>query len=129
MPVPAKIAAISLFVESIERSRIWYQTVFACTVDFEDDVSCVLKFENVLINLLLKSAAIDLIAPATVATPVNETHAQFSIWFDNVDQTIAELASKGVSMLNGPIDRPWGLRTAALTDPDGHNWELAQAIA
>ena len=129
MPVPAKIAAISLFVESIERSRIWYQTVFACTVDFEDDVSCVLKFENVLIILLLNSSAIDLLATATVATPFNETHAQFSIWFDNVDQTLAELASKGVSTLNGPIDRPWGLRTAALTDPDGHNWELAQAIA
>ncbi|MET0609013.1 MAG: VOC family protein, partial [Gaiellaceae bacterium] len=28
----------------------------------------------------------------------------------------------------GPIDRPWGLRTAAFADPDGHVWEVAAKI-
>jgi uncharacterized glyoxalase superfamily protein PhnB len=32
-------------------------------------------------------------------------------------------------LLNGPIDRPWGRRTAAFADPAGHLWEVAQELA
>ena len=35
---------------------------------------------------------------------------------------------KGVQLLNGPIDREWGKRTAAFADPDGHVWEIAAKI-
>ena len=38
---------------------------------------------------------------------------------------VAEFASRGVELLNGPVDRPWGVRTAAFADPAGHIWELA----
>ena len=34
--------------------------------------------------------------------------------------------SRGVELLNGPMDRPWGIRTAAFADPAGHIWEIAQ---
>jgi len=34
-----------------------------------------------------------------------------------------------VTLLNGPMDREWGVRTASFTDPDGHIWELAQALS
>ena len=37
----------------------------------------------------------------------------------------AELAARGVTLLNGPMDRPWGIRTASFTDPSGHIWEIA----
>ncbi len=40
----------------------------------------------------------------------------------------AQLGRRGVSLLNGPIDRPWGKRTACFADPDGHLWEIAQDI-
>ena len=29
----------------------------------------------------------------------------------------------------GPVDRPWGVRTASSTDPAGHVWEVAHSIA
>jgi lactoylglutathione lyase len=32
----------------------------------------------------------------------------------------------GVQLLNGPIDRPWGVRTASFKDPAGHIWEIAK---
>jgi len=38
----------------------------------------------------------------------------------------AELAARGVTLLNGPIDRPWGVRTASFQDPGGHIWEIAK---
>jgi uncharacterized glyoxalase superfamily protein PhnB len=31
-----------------------------------------------------------------------------------------------VKLLNGPMDRPWGIRTAAFADPAGHVWEIAK---
>jgi catechol 2,3-dioxygenase-like lactoylglutathione lyase family enzyme len=40
----------------------------------------------------------------------------------------AELLAHGVKLLNGPIDRPWGRRTAAFADPAGNTWEVAQPL-
>jgi uncharacterized glyoxalase superfamily protein PhnB len=50
---------------------------------------------------------------------------QLTINVDDVDAVCAELARRGVTLLNGPVDRPWGVRTAAFRDPDGHVWEIA----
>ena len=44
------------------------------------------------------------------------------------DATVELLRSSGVAVRNGPIDRPWGQRTAAFADPDGHIWEVAQTL-
>jgi len=27
---------------------------------------------------------------------------------------------RGVALLNGPMNRPWGVRTASFADPGGH---------
>jgi lactoylglutathione lyase len=39
-----------------------------------------------------------------------------------------ELAERGVDLLNGPMNREWGMRTASFIDPDGHIWEIAAKI-
>jgi uncharacterized glyoxalase superfamily protein PhnB len=51
---------------------------------------------------------------------------QLTLTVEDVDATCAELASRGVELLNGPIDRPWGIRTASFADPSGHIWEIAR---
>jgi uncharacterized glyoxalase superfamily protein PhnB len=38
----------------------------------------------------------------------------------------AQLTARGVTLLNGPMDRPWGVRTASFSDPGGHIWEIAK---
>jgi uncharacterized glyoxalase superfamily protein PhnB len=53
---------------------------------------------------------------------------QLTIWVEDTDSLVHDLRSRGVELLNGPIDRPWGLRTAAFSDPDGHIWEIAQGL-
>jgi uncharacterized glyoxalase superfamily protein PhnB len=50
---------------------------------------------------------------------------QFTLDVDDVDAMCAELAARGVELLNGPMDRPWGIRTASFKDPAGHIWEIA----
>jgi uncharacterized glyoxalase superfamily protein PhnB len=86
----------------------------------------VFKFGTTLINLLKTTAARELIEPAMVATPEAGSRFQLTITVEDVDAMCAELESRGVQLLNGPMDRPWGIRTASFRDPGGHIWEIAK---
>jgi uncharacterized glyoxalase superfamily protein PhnB len=44
---------------------------------------------------------------------------------DNVDAVVENLKVRGVELLNGPMDRSWGIRTTSFRDPGGHIWEIA----
>ena len=122
---PGGIGAITLFVEDLDAAKEFYGRVFGLPVMYEDENSAVFKFENTLINLLKTTAAVELIEPAGVASRDAGARAQFTIEVNDVDAMCAELADRGVELLNGPIDRPWGIRTASFRDPGGHIWEIA----
>lgn len=119
---------MTLFVGDLERSKLFYQDVFGLSVFFEDANSAVFRFDNTLINLLKTSAAGGLIEPAVVADPSAGSRAVFTIPVDDVDAACDELKARGVALLNGPMDRAWGVRTASFTDPGGHVWEIAQPL-
>ena len=123
---PKEIAAMTLFVDNLEDTKRFYQKVFGLPVHYEDDDSAVFKFGGTLINLLKTSAAVQLIEPAGVASAEAGARMQLTIQVDDVDATCAELISRGVQLLNGPMDRPWGIRTASFRDPAGHIWEIAK---
>lgn len=122
---PGSIAAITLFVEDLPAAKRFYSDVFRLPVYFEDDNSTVFRFGDTLVNLLETSEAPGLVAPATVASLDAGVRFQFTIAVDDVDAMAEELTSRGVELLNGPIDRPWGIRTASFRDPGGHIWEIA----
>ncbi|HEY1529493.1 MAG TPA: VOC family protein [Galbitalea sp.] len=122
---PGGISAITLFVEDLEAAKEFYDRAFGLPIYFEDPNSAVYNFGNTLINLLEITEAPSLIAPATVATPEAGSRVQFTIDVDDVDATAANLQGRGVKLLNGPMDRPWGIRTASFQDPAGHIWEFA----
>src|SRR6478735_8792043 len=96
-----RIGAITLFVEDVDRAKAWYRSVFDRPVTYEDNNSAVIEFDNAIVNLL-------------------------TIWVEDADAACADLQARGVTLLNGPIDRKWGQRTAGFADPDGHIWEIAQ---
>jgi lactoylglutathione lyase len=122
------VGAITLFVEDLPAARSFYERVFGRTAEFEDDSSAAFRFENTLVNLVDARAAGDVIAPVAVASPSAGSRFLLTIWVDDVDAACTELADQGIGLLNGPVDRPWGLRTASFTDPAGHIWELAQSL-
>ncbi len=123
---PGGIGAITLFVEDLETAKQFYQEVFGLPVTFEDDASAVFKFGDTLVNLLKTTAAQELIEPAAVASREAGARLQFTLEVEDVDAMCAELATRGVKLLNGPMDRPWEIRTASFKDPGGHIWEIAQ---
>ena len=125
---PGSISAITLFVDDLAATRSFYLEVFGLPVLFEDEDSAVFRFDNTMINLLKSSAAVSLIDPATVASPDSGSRLQLTLDVENVDATCAELTARGVELLNGPMDREWGIRTASFRDPGGHIWEIAQPL-
>ncbi|HRJ75791.1 MAG TPA: VOC family protein [Anaerolineales bacterium] len=120
------ISAITLFVEDLESTKQYYQNVFGLPIFYEDPNSAVFKFGETLINLLKISEANELIEPAKVANRESGSRFVFTIPVDDVDKMCAELTSRGVKLLNGPMDRPWGIRTASFLDPAGYIWEIAK---
>jgi catechol 2,3-dioxygenase-like lactoylglutathione lyase family enzyme len=122
------IPAITMFIADRARAKEFYERVFDVTVVHEDDVSIAFAFENIVVNLLENRAAPGLIEPATVAGPEPGSRFQLTIGVEDTDAVCAQLAELGVDLLNGPINREWGIRTASFTDPDGHIWEVAGPI-
>src|SRR5665213_1790564 len=122
---PGGISAITLFVEDLEAAKDFYDRAFGLPIYYQDPNSAVYNFGNTLINLLEVGQAPSLIAPATVAARDAGSRVQFTIDVEDVDATAAELQKSGVVLLNGPMDRPWGIRTASFQDPSGHIWEFA----
>jgi uncharacterized glyoxalase superfamily protein PhnB len=81
-----------------------------------------------MINLLTVENAPTLVKPTTVGAAQVGSRALYTIKVENVATTVTELERHGVSLLNGPIDRPWGRRTATFADPASNAWEIAQVI-
>lgn len=52
-----------------------------------------------------------------------------TLFVEDLDAICALLTERAVALINGPIDRPRGVRTACFADPGGHLWEVAQTIS
>jgi catechol 2,3-dioxygenase-like lactoylglutathione lyase family enzyme len=119
------LGVITLFVQDVARSREFYGRLLDAAPVYEDGGSAVFAFGETLVNLLQVAQAPELIDPAPVAPHDSGSRALLTAHVDDVDAVHALLRGRGIGFLNGPMDRPWGVRTAAFTDPDGHTWEIA----
>jgi len=120
------IDAITLFVDDLAAAKAFYLEVFDLPLHYEDPNSAVFKFGETVINLLDVSHADELVAPAPVGSAADGARAVFTIAVDDVDAMCETLRARGVELLNGPMDRPWGIRTASFRDPGGLIWEIAK---
>lgn len=123
------VDVITLFVEDFLKVKAFYQEVFGFQAVYEDEVSSVFNFGNMSVNLLDISESHELMKPGTVASRESGFRFLLTIWVDDVDEVCEELEKRGVALLNGPIDRPWGVRTASFIDPAGHAWEIAKQLS
>ncbi len=121
-----RISAISLFVEDVPATKAFYEDVFGVETVFEDDTSACVRFDGLFVNLVSVSSADELVD--TVASRLSGSRFQLSIWVDDVDAVCSALEARGVTLLDGPVDREWGMRTATFADPAGHSWEVAQEL-
>jgi catechol 2,3-dioxygenase-like lactoylglutathione lyase family enzyme len=122
------INAITMFIDDKQRSKAFYERVFGAKAVYEDDDAVAFEFENMVVNMLRVPAAHELITPAPVGDADAPRRFQLTIGVEDTDAVCEQLTAHGVELLNGPVDREWGMRTAAFSDPDGHVWEVAAKI-
>jgi lactoylglutathione lyase len=118
------ISAITLFVEDLAATLAFYEDIFGLSVHSEDPESCAFMLGNILVNLLVEPAVPELISPAALVPRAAGSRAVVALIVEDVDVTCAELTARGADPLNVPTDRPWGIRTASLIDPNGYDREI-----
>lgn len=119
------VGAITLFVEDLDAAKAFYGGALALRKVYEDEASAVFDVANTIVDLLQVGQAPELIDPARVGLPGVGARQVITIDVADVDAVCADLTSRGVQLLNGPMNRPWGPRTASFVDPAGHIWEIA----
>ncbi len=119
------IATITLVTDDLPGTDRFYRDVFKIEPVHRDDDSVVFRFGETLVNLLRSEAAPELVDPAPVAGANAGVRSVLTVHVEDVDEWCATLRERGVELLNGPIDRPWGPRTASFRDPSGQTWEIA----
>jgi catechol 2,3-dioxygenase-like lactoylglutathione lyase family enzyme len=124
-----QIECITAFISDLNKARDFYVGIFGLKIIYEDPNCIVVKFENILLNLLKMSEAPELVTPQKIGQLSDGPHMMFTIKVADVDAICAQLKQHGIALLNGPMNRPWGRRTAAFSDPFGNAWEVAQELA
>jgi len=123
------VNVITLFVEDTSRSKEFYKRVFDVAGTDEGHGTVILPFGNALLRLLGRAEAeSEMLGQVPVGDPSSGTTAQLGFGVDDADAFCAELATRGVSIAYGPVDRPWGRRNAGFRDPDGHVWQFGSDI-
>jgi lactoylglutathione lyase len=121
-----RLFAITLFTDDLAESTRFYRDTLEMPVLNKDATSCAFRFPGgVIINLVTLAATHELIDPAPVGEPGTPARMVLTLEVDDADAVYERLRGRGVEFLNGPMDRPWGPRTATFADPSGHCWELS----
>lgn len=126
--IPRSIGVVTLFQRDLEVAKEFYTRVFGRPPDYADEDVANFNFDNLIVHLEKESAAPDLIGPVALARQDAGARVMLVLWVDDADAACVELAERGVTLINGPKDRPWGVRTACFADPGGHIWEIGQDL-
>lgn len=122
-----QIGAINLIVGDLERSTAFYREVFGQAPRHEDDDSAIFRFKDTYV-FLQRGAGHEDVPAGEVLDLAEKGVGQFAIIVEDADAVRAELDQHGVTVISGPADRDWGMRTMTFADPGGHTWEIAQEL-
>jgi catechol 2,3-dioxygenase-like lactoylglutathione lyase family enzyme len=124
-PCPSQngVLETALYVDDLERSRGFYQTVFGFATVFESERLCALKIKEQQILLLFKKRA-SLSQPPTSHDGDGQLHLALAISRADLAAWEAWLPQQGVAIVER---KQWERGGVSLyfRDPDGHLLEVA----
>jgi lactoylglutathione lyase len=124
-----RVNAATLFVEDLQRSKEFYERVFDVEVFEEADAgTLILPFENVFLRLLVRGEAEKEFFGKVPLNQTGSAGAELAVAVDDAAAAVGELTERGVTIVFGPVDRPWGVRHVGFRDPDGHLWVVSSDI-
>jgi catechol 2,3-dioxygenase-like lactoylglutathione lyase family enzyme len=122
------IHATVLFVRDLPGCAAFYRDTLGFAEKHADASS--VWFGDQQILLLQRSAAAELVGEDTLASQTDGCpRVLICAEVEDVDATHAALEAKGVTFVQPPTSRSWGVRTAHFADPEGNLWEIAHDIA
>lgn len=118
-----------LYVNDVEASIHFYQHVLGFPIKLR--VESYVEFDTGDVTLSINSRQDVKEALGLPVPEANQASHTFEIGFvvDDVEQTIASMKKKGVSIIKEPAKKPWGQTVAYVSDPDGHFIEICDAIS
>jgi lactoylglutathione lyase len=123
------INVITLFVEDEQRSKEFYERLFDVTGADEGHGTIIFQLDNLFLRLLNRNEAEgEMLGQVPLAEPGSGASVQLAMFVDDADALCAELIERGVPIVYGPVDRPWGVRSAGFRDPDGHLWQFGSDL-
>ena len=122
-----QIGAMTLHVSDVARAKEFYQRAFGLDGQQLDPDTVMVKFTDLYVFLHQDPAHQP--PGGIVAGQAKDGVGQFAIIVEDVDAVRAELEAGGVTLISGPENREWGMRTVTFADPDGYVWEIAQPIS
>ena len=113
MPRPVQIAPV-LEVRNVKASEAFYrEKVGFGPGSFAGDPPCFCIVRRDGVSIFLDQSREP--RPA----PLNQYWAAY-LYVDDVDGFAVELTARGVAIVRGPVDQPYGCREIDIRDPDGH---------
>lgn len=123
------VGVITLFVEDPLRSKEFYEQIFGVTGIDEGHGTVILRLDNLFLRLLeRREAEREMLGQVPVGDPRSGAAVQMSFPVDDADAFCRALSERGVPIVYGPVDRPWGVRNAAFVDLDGHLWQFSSPL-
>ena len=125
-----KAQSIALFVHDLDRCNAFYRDTIA--LPYKGSEPGLAAFDlpgGVMLVLLSPQGAAEVVGTDVTALKFEGgPHGYVALSVADVESTYAELKAKGVTFVQPPTDKPWGLRIAHFSDPEGNLWEITQEI-
>jgi catechol 2,3-dioxygenase-like lactoylglutathione lyase family enzyme len=130
VPRVSGVLETSLYVEDLDRSRSFYETLFGFTPIFQDERMCALEMPNEQVLLLFRHGTTNQPAPAPgggFIPPhhgVGALHLAFAIPTGELQRWQDQLVRHDIA-LESRVAWPQGGVSLYFRDPDGHSLEVA----
>ena len=133
-----KYAYTRLNVQDYEACKLFYQDVLGFKVSYANNAEEYAELDagETKITILNRERLREYIGPVeTVTYDPHDAKIVLTFAVSNLDEAIAQLKAKGISMVSSPWQRPeeegmqGGLITACFRDPDGNLIELEQILS
>jgi lactoylglutathione lyase len=117
---------VIVIVEDIDRAVRFYTEILGLRLGHRADEYA--QFDTGVTRLALYSrrSMAKTLGRAVNPSPPDAVEFELGFKVDDVDSAYLTLVGRGATAITPPTDRPWGQRTAYISDPDGHLIELAQ---
>ena len=121
-----RVGYVILFVGDLERSTAFYRDVIGLPFKLEGDGYVEFATQGTRFGLYDRNRLRELTGQGAEAPERPGGEVVFLV--EDVDAEAERLRAAGVTVLKGPVDRPWGHRTVHVEDQDGFVVELAVEI-